>query len=70
LVRQVDIDERTRLFLQLAMHVFSSPLQRIGAETAGAAESTANAVKIASTTAALRKGRVSSESIICVMSMS
>ena len=39
LVRQVDIDDRSRLFLQAAIQIFSSPLQRIGAEKAGAAES-------------------------------
>ena len=42
LVRQVDIDDRLRLFLHAAIQIFSSPLQRIGAEKAGAAESRAS----------------------------
>jgi len=37
LVTHVDIDDRSRLFLQAAMHVFSSPLQRIGAAPEGRA---------------------------------
>jgi hypothetical protein len=55
LVRHVDIDERSRLFLQAAMQVFSSPLQRIGAEKTGAAESRAIATKIATSVAMLRR---------------
>jgi hypothetical protein len=54
LVTQVDIDERSRLFLQAAMQVFSSPLQRIGAENAGMAECRATATEIA-TSAAIRR---------------
>jgi len=54
LVTQVDIDERSRLFLQAAMQVFSSPLQRIGAENAGMGESRATATEIA-TSAAIRR---------------
>jgi hypothetical protein len=42
LVRQVNIDDRLRLFLHAAIQIFSSPLQRIGAEKAGAAESRAS----------------------------
>jgi hypothetical protein len=55
LVTQVDIDERSRLFLQAAMQVFSSPLQRIGAENAGTAESRATATEIATRAAIRRK---------------
>jgi hypothetical protein len=47
LVRQVDIDERSRLFLQAAIQIFSSPLQRIGAEKAGASGSRTKAAEIA-----------------------
>jgi len=54
LVTQVDIDERSRLFLQAAMQVFSSPLQRIGAENAGMAKGRATATEIA-TSAAIRR---------------
>jgi hypothetical protein len=69
LVTQVDSDERSRLFLQAAMQIFSSPLQRIGAEKAGAAASRAKATEIAATGATPRK-RAASESIRRVMPMS
>ena len=68
LVRQVDIDERSTLFLQAAIQTFSSPLQRIGAETAGAAES--RATEIATSAAILRRKHASSESIRGVMPLS
>jgi hypothetical protein len=68
LVRQVDIDDRSRLFLQAAMQTFSSPLQRIGAEKAGAAERRARAAEIA--IAAPQRSRASDESIRCIMPMS
>jgi len=55
LVTQVDIDERSRLFLQAAIQVFSSPLQRIGAEEVGAAKSTAKAAEIETVIAVLCK---------------
>jgi hypothetical protein len=70
LVRQVDIDERSRLFLQAAMQTFSSPLQRIGAEKAGAAESRAKVAETAIAAAILSMSRASGESICCVMPMS
>ncbi len=70
LVRQVDIDDRLRLFLHAAIQIFSSPLQRIGADKAGAVESRAQAAKITASAAISRSRRVSSESIRCVMPMS
>jgi len=70
LVTQVDIDERSRLFLHAATHVFSSPLQRIGAEKAGAAESRATASDTVTSAATLRRNRASNESISFVMAMS
>jgi hypothetical protein len=70
LVTQVDIDERSRLFLQAAMQIFSSPLQRIGAENAGTVESRATATEIPTGIAILRRKRASVESIRCVMPMS
>ena len=68
LVRQVDIDERSTHFLQAAIQTFSSPLQRIGAETAGAAES--RAIEIATSAAILRRKHASRESIRGVMPLS
>jgi hypothetical protein len=68
LVRQVDSDDRSRLFLQAAIHTFSSPLQRIGAEKAGAEES--RATEIATSAAIRRRSRASSESIHGVMLLS
>jgi hypothetical protein len=68
LVRQVDSDDRSRLFLQAAMQTFSSPLQRIGAETAGAEAS--RATEIATSAAILLSGRAPRESIRCIMPMS
>jgi hypothetical protein len=68
LVRQVDSDERSMLFLQAAIQTFSSPLQRIGAEMAGAAES--RATEIATSAAIRRRSRASSESIRGVMPLS
>jgi hypothetical protein len=70
LVRQVDSDERSRLFLQAAIQTFSSPLQRIGAEKAGAVESRVQAAEIATSAAILRRKHASSESIRGVMPMS
>jgi hypothetical protein len=67
LVRQVDIDDRLRLFLQAAIQIFSSPLQRIGAEKAGAVERGALAAEIRASAAIPRSSRASSESIRCVM---
>jgi hypothetical protein len=69
LVRQVDIDDRLRLFLHAAIQTFSSPLQRIGAEKAGAVESGAQAAEITTSAAIPRRSRASSESIRCVMPM-
>jgi hypothetical protein len=57
LVRQVDSEDRLRLFLQAAIQIFSSPLQRIGAEKAGAVESRAQAVKITTSAAIPRRSR-------------
>ena len=70
LVTQADIEERSRLFLQAAMHVFSSPLQRIGAEKAGAFESRAIANEIATSDAILCRTRTMGESRRSVMPMS
>jgi len=70
LVRQVDIDDRSRLFLQAAIQIFSSPLQRIGAEKAGAVESRAQTAETTTSAAIRRRSRASSESIRCVMPMS
>jgi hypothetical protein len=70
LVRQVDIDDRLRLFLHAAIQTFSSPLQRIGAEKAGAVESRAQAAETTTSAAMLRRSRASSESIRCAMPMS
>jgi hypothetical protein len=70
LVRQVDIDDRLRLFLQAAIQIFSSPLQRIGAEKAGALESRAHAAEITASAAIPHSRRASSESLRCVMPMS
>jgi hypothetical protein len=69
LVRQVDSDDRSRLFLQAAMQTFSSPLQRIGAETAGALGSRAKAAEIPISAAIPRSGRASRESIRCITPM-
>jgi hypothetical protein len=70
LVTQVDIDERSRLFLQAAMQSFSSPLQRIGAENACTIESRATATEIPTCVAILGRKRASVESFRCVMPMS
>jgi hypothetical protein len=70
LVRQVDIDDRLRLFLHAAIQIFSSPLQRIGAEKAGALESRAHAAEITASAAIPHSRRASSESLRCVMPMS
>jgi hypothetical protein len=70
LVRQVDSDDRSRLFLQAAIQTFSSPLQRIGAEKTGAVESRAKPVEITISAAIKRSGRASRESIRCIMPMS
>jgi hypothetical protein len=70
LVRQVDSDDRSRLFLQAAIQNFSSPLQRIGAEKAGAEESRAKPVEITISAATKRSGRAPRESIRCIMPMS
>jgi hypothetical protein len=70
LVRQVDSDDRSRLFLQAAIQTFSSPLQRIGAEKAGADESRTQAAEIKTNAVILRVSCMSSESIRCVMPMS
>jgi hypothetical protein len=70
LVRQLDIDDRSRLFLQAAMQTFSSPLQRIGAESADAVESRATAAEIPTTATILRRRGTSSESIHRVMKLS
>jgi hypothetical protein len=70
LVTQGPIDERSRLFLQAAMQVFSSPLHRIGAEKAGAAESRVIVTESVTSAAMLRRHHPSSESIRCVMAMS
>jgi hypothetical protein len=67
LVRQVDIDDRLRLFLHAAIQICSSPLQRIGADKAGALASRAQAAEI---TASACSSRASSESIRSVMPMS
>jgi hypothetical protein len=67
LVRQVEIDDRLRLFLQAAIQIFSSPLQRIGAAKAGVLVSRAQAAEI---TASACSSRASSESIRSVMPMS
>lgn len=64
LVRHVGIDDRSRLFLQAAMHVFSSPLHRIGAAPAGRAQKRAiPTMKAANIRRAMR-----SESIKGIMS--
>ena len=68
LVRHVDSDDRSRLFLQAAMQTFSSPLQRIGADKAGAEES--RATEIATSAAVRLRSRASSESIDGVMVLS
>jgi hypothetical protein len=70
LVRQVDTDDRSRLFLQAAMQTFSSPLQRIGAEKTGTVESRAGPVAIAISAAVSRRGRLSRESNCRIMPMS
>jgi hypothetical protein len=68
LVRQVDSDDRSRLFLHAAIQTFSSPLQRIGAEKAGAEDS--RAIEIATSAAVRLRSRASSESIRGVMPLS
>jgi hypothetical protein len=70
LVTQTDVEERSRLFLQAAMHVFSSPLHRIGAEKADAPESRAITSGIATSDTILRRTRPAGESIRLVMPMS
>jgi hypothetical protein len=70
LVRQVDIDDRSRLFLQAAIQTFSSPLQRIGAEKAGAVETRAKAAEMQTSAAITRRRRASCESIRRVMTIS
>jgi hypothetical protein len=70
LVRQIGNEERSRLFLQAAIQTFSSPLQRMGAENAGAAESRAIAAEIATSAAVLRRQLASNESIRRAMPMS
>jgi hypothetical protein len=69
LVTQPDIADRSRLFLQAAIHVFSSPLQRIGAEKAGAPERRVP-TEIASSDTILGRARAPTESIRFVMPIS
>jgi len=70
LVRQIGSEERSRLFLQAAIQTFSSPLQRMGAESADAAESRAIVAEITPSAAVLRRTLALSESIRSAMPMS
>jgi hypothetical protein len=67
LVRQVDIEFLLKVFLQAAIQIFSSPLQRIGAENAGAGESRVQEAEITTSAASLHRSRASDESNRCVI---